>query len=208
MHTPLKINGLIISAGLSGRINTFKPLADYKGKPFIHNIVSKLNTICDKITIVTGFHSEELQNELINSLNYQNQSEIIKKINFTINESFEKGMFGSLQKGISETDPCDWILYHFVDQPGLPDVFYSEFIGQIDSNYDWIQPLYQGRRGHPVLFGRELFGLIADSMPDSSLREISNYAAVKKKFWNCIYPEIFQDIDTDEDYLKLQQNTT
>ena len=138
------------------------------------------------------------------SLKNENQSEVIKKIKFTFNDSFQMGMCTSLQKGISEAKKCEWILYHFVDQPGLPINFYQEFIKQIDSEYNWVQPSYKNQHGHPILIGKDLFELIAKSSPDSNLREISKNPMVKKKLWECNYEEIFQDIDTENDYLKLQ----
>jgi molybdenum cofactor cytidylyltransferase len=198
------IYGIILSAGLSGRMKMFKPLANYKGKTFINNIVKKLNTICNEIIIVSGFNSDELETETIKSLKNENQSEATKKIKFTFNDSFQKGMFTSLQKGISEVKNCDWVLYHFVDQPGLPINFYQEFIKQIDSEYNWIQPSGENRNGHPILIGKDLFDLIVNSSPDTNLREISKNSKVKKKYWECNYEEIFQDIDTEEDYSKLQ----
>jgi CTP:molybdopterin cytidylyltransferase MocA len=182
----------------------FKPLANYKGKTFLINIITKIDKICDEIIIVTGFNSDELKTATIKSLEKEKKSEIIPKIKFTFNESFQKEMFTSLQKGIFETKNCDWILYHFVDQPGFPENFYKDFIKQADSNYNWIQPVNKGLKGHPILLGHDLFEMISNSSPDSNLREISKNQIVKKKFWDCNYPEIFQDIDTEEDYSSLQ----
>lgn len=181
----------------------FKPLAKYKGKTFLNNIIIKLDKICTEIIIVTGFNSDELKTETIKSLKGNNQSKALKKIKFVFNDLFQKGMFTSLQKGISEVKNCDWILYHFVDQPGLPSNFYQEFIKQLDSEYNWIQPSYKNQHGHPVLIGKELFEIIIKSSPDSNLREISKNSKVKKKYWECDYKEIFQDVNTEEDYLKM-----
>lgn len=181
----------------------FKPLIPYQGKSFIQNIVLKLNPVCDEIIIVTGFNSDELRAKTIKSLTDENQSEVIKKIKFAFNDSFQKGMFTSLQKGISEAKNCDGILYHFVDQPGLPINFYPEFIKQIDSENDWIQPSYKNQHGHPILLAKNLFDLIINSPSDFNLREISKNPKVRKKYWECDYKEIFQDIDTEEDYLRL-----
>jgi molybdenum cofactor cytidylyltransferase len=181
----------------------FKPLANYKGKTFLFNIIIKLDKICNEIIIVTGFNSDELKTETMKSLEDDNQFEIIPKLKFTFNELFQKGMFTSLQKGISEASNCDWILYHFVDQPGLPKNFYTDFINQIDNAHNWIQPVIKGQKGHPILLGKELFDLIAKSSPYSNLREVSKNSKVKKKYWECSYTEIFQDIDTDEDYSKI-----
>lgn len=196
-----KIYGLILSAGLSGRIKMFKPLADYKRKTFIHNIILKLNPVCEKIFIVTGFNSEKLKEEV--TKDFSNEKKLLNKLNFVYNENYEQGMFTSLQKGISAAADCDWILYHFVDQPGLPDNFYKEFVKQVDAIYNWIQPTYKKRHGHPILLGKNLFELIINSSSESNLREISKSLIVKKKYWESNYNEIFQDIDTEEDYLQL-----
>lgn len=202
----LEINAIILSAGLSGRMKVFKPLADYKGKTFLNNIIIKLDKICNEINIVTGFNSVELKTETIKSLKKENQSEVVNKIKFVFNESFQNGMFTSLQKGISKAKNCDWLLYHFVDQPGLPNNFYQEFLKQIDSKNNWIQPSFKNQHGHPILIGKELFELIIYSSTDSNLREISKNPKVKKKYWECDYREIFQDIDTEEDYSNLHKN--
>ena len=91
-----KIYGLILSAGLSGRMKMFKPLANYKGKTFIHNIILKLNPVCEKIFIVTGFNSEKLKYEITKT--FSNEKELLSKINFVYNENYKQGMFTSLQK--------------------------------------------------------------------------------------------------------------
>jgi molybdenum cofactor cytidylyltransferase len=198
------INGLILAAGLSGRMKSFKPLADYKGKSFIISIISKLNVICDKIFVVTGYKNDELKKSVINDLRKTHQTGLLKKIKFVYNESFQKGMFNSLQKGISAANNCDWVIYHFVDQPGLQNAFYKDFVNQIDSNYNWIQPSYKNKNSHPILIKNNLSDLIINASEDSNLKEISKSPEVKKKYWNCDYEEIFQDIDTEEDYSKLQ----
>jgi molybdenum cofactor cytidylyltransferase len=191
-----KTHGLIISAGLSQRMGKFKPLLSYNGKSFIQNIVLRLDTVCDKIIIVTGYKASEVE-ENVNQLNIQS------KIEFVHNESFEKGMFTSLQEGLAKAKESDWIIYHFVDQPGLPEEFYKEFVKQVDDKHNWIQPKINEQKGHPVLIHKSLIEHILCSSNDSNLRKISNDLIVKKKFWECGYQEIFQDVDTEEDYSKL-----
>jgi molybdenum cofactor cytidylyltransferase len=191
-----KIYGLIISAGLSGRMGKFKPLLNYKGKSFIQNIALKLNSVCDKIIIVTGYNANEVEEDI-------NQLNINSKIEFVFNSNYEKGMLTSLQAGLAKAMESDWIIYHFVDQPGLPQKFYTDFIRQIDKDHNWIQPKLKEQNGHPILIRRNLFQIILDAPLNSNLRLISNHPILKKKFWECGYAEIFQDIDTEEDYSKL-----
>jgi len=199
MENQKKICGLIISAGLSGRMKKFKPLLDYKGKSFIQNIVLKLNSACKQIVIVTGYKDDDVKRN-IEQLHYKASYELV------FNPDYESGMFTSLQAGIRKATEADWILYHFVDQPGLPENFYSDFIQQIDNFHNWIQPSAGGEKGHPILIHKDIFELIGNASKDSNLRDVSRSPNVKKKFWECSYREIFQDIDTEEDYIKLQQN--
>ena len=195
MNKPI-IYGLVLSAGLSGRMRNFKPLLRYKGKSFIQNIILRLDSVCDKIIIVTGFKAIEVE-ENVNQLN------IHSKIEFEHNVNFEKGMFTSLQAGLTKLIECNWILYHFVDQPGLPGEFYKKFVEQVDDKYNWIQPAINNRGGHPILIHKSLTQTILSASVDSNLRAISNAKMVKKKFWECSYEEIFQDIDTENDYSGL-----
>ena len=198
----LIITGLIVSAGKSGRMGSFKPLMDYKGKTFLERIILNLNSVCEEIVVVTGFNSEPLQKETINLFSNKSKGFSSDKILFVENENYEKGMFTSLQKGLLLNRSSDWILYHFVDQPGLPLEFYSDFIGQIDQFHNWIQPSYHNKNGHPILFNTEIVDLILNSGENSNLRELSKNSIVKKKYWECIYKNVLQDIDTQEDYSK------
>ena len=86
-----RIWGIVISAGLSGRMGKFKPLLDYRGKSFIQNIVVKLNPVCDKIIIVTGSNKIEV-------VENAKELDLNSKIDFVFNPEYEKGMFTSLQE--------------------------------------------------------------------------------------------------------------
>ncbi len=193
-----KIFGLILAAGLSGRMHSFKPLLDYKGKSFIVNIVEKLYPVTEKIIVVTGYNSFLLEKHLRENLS----EKIFKNVKTVFNEKYESGMFGSLQKGIAYCRKANWVLYHFTDQPSLPKKFYSDFVKQIDGNTDWIQPVGGNRKGHPILLGEKVIGKILNATVDSDLRTISK-DGINKKLWDCNYIEIFNDIDTTEDYENL-----
>ncbi len=194
----VKISGLILSAGLSGRAGKFKPLLEYNGKSFIGNITGKLCAVCDNVIIVTGFKSGLIENHLRNNLN----KPLFQKVELVFNENYETGMFSSLKCGIQNCSDADWVLYHFVDQPTLPEKFYRDFVKLIDDEHDWIQPVMEGRKGHPVLFNRKVMKRIIDAVENSDLRTVSK-SGVNKKFWECNYKEIFDDIDSVEDYNNL-----
>lgn len=196
MNKPI-INGLLISAGLSGRMGQFKPLMLYKDKSFVVTIIEKLFTVCESVIVVTGFKSDEVKS--VCSLQFADRVECV------FNPNYEHGMFTSLQAGLTELKDSDWILYHFVDQPFHEEKFYRELISQIDDSNDWIQPCYNGKEGHPVLFKKNIFEKILTADPSSSLRLIRDNGDTKEKKWECDYSHILNDFNTQED-LKLFQS--
>lgn len=191
------ITGIILSAGLSGRMNAFKPLLKLpNGKTFIQAIVEKLFSVCDEIIVVTGHKRNEIEENLYPI----DQKEKIKLI---FNENYKSGMFTSLKAGLTKAN-SKWFLYHFVDQPSLPTSFYSDFANQIDDQFNWIQPTYQNRKGHPILFDSYVRELILKSSGNKTLRNIAQDKSIKKMFWECGTELIFQDIDINNEYNSIR----
>ena len=177
-------------------MNAFKPILKLgNGKTFIQTIVEKLSNMCDEVIVVTGFKSNVIEENL-------NAIEQKEKLRFVFNEYYKSGMFTSLQAGLKEAN-SKWYLYHFVDQPSLPLNFYSEFIKQIDEQFNWIQPTYNNRKGHPILFDDFVKQKILESSIDKTLRDVAQDNSIKKKFWECKTDLIFQDIDLASQYDNL-----
>jgi molybdenum cofactor cytidylyltransferase len=189
----MRVSGLILAAGLSGRMNSFKPLLKIKDQTIIQVIVDKLLNVCDDVVIVTGYKSDEIKSVIKKS----------DRIKFVFNDEYEKGMFTSLKKGLSELNNSDWTIYHFVDQPFLPGKFYSDFVTRIDQNYNWIQPEYNSAKGHPILIARSIYQIILNESDGGSLRSISVNSVINKFIWSCNYPQIHDDMDTPEEFNKL-----
>jgi len=197
----IKPTGLLIAAGLSSRMGKPKALLLQDDLPFAIVILKKMILVCDNIIVVLGHSAEKIKRELQVFIN--NSEELKSRVKFVTNEQYQKGMFSSLKCGLNEVKNSEWLLYHFVDQPGLPKIFYQEFRDQIDYEYDWIQPAYINEKGHPILLHNSIFNSILELPDDSSLKEISKNNKIKKKFWDCTYKEIFQDIDYPSDLKQL-----
>ncbi len=193
-----KIIGLILSAGFSSRMGKFKPLLEYDGKSFVRNVAEKTSAVCDKIVVVTGFKSELI----IERLKEQTKKNVLDKIQFVFNDEFEKGMFVSLKKGIEACGEARWVLYHFVDQPSLPEEFYFSFVKEIDERFDAIQPVYKGKKGHPIILGRKAIELINRAEENSNLKELFARNELSIKLWECGFPEALKDFDLPEDFEK------
>lgn len=210
--TNTNINALIISAGFSSRMKSFKPLLLFEELPFIICVICKTSQICRHLYIVTGYRAEDVRGEVLRWLDKQPDQQALKSVNlskrewktltskitFIYNEHYESGMFSSLKMGLKQVGKTDWILYHFVDQPHIPAGFYPLFKEQLDDQYHWIQPRYQKKNSHPIIIRGDLGKEIGNAEITSDLKSFSKNRNIKKKFWNCHYPQVLSDFDTPE----------
>ncbi len=188
-------DALVLAAGFSSRMGAFKPLLLYDDKTFIGQIIEKLQYTVRSITVVTGYNAAAVQSVVED---YATTS--IIPLYTVYNENYREGMLHSLKTGIRHLkSDADWILYHFIDQPHLPDTFYGEFIAQIDNSFNWIQPSFNERGGHPLLLKNTLCDGILRLEEGQTLKNMSHATGTKKRYWECPYPEILNDFDRPED---------
>jgi len=193
------ITGLLLCAGLSGRMGTSKALMIYNGLPFATQIIKKLFLVCKEVVVVIGHESEKVKAEIKTHLDGDENT----KVMFVLNENYKDGMFSSLQCGLRNIFKSDWILYHFVDQPNIPMSFYVEFAAELSEEINWLQPSYNNKTGHPILFNSKVTDTILKLNENNSLRDISNDQRIPKQIWNCSYAEVVYDIDTIEQFNNL-----
>ena len=122
------------------------------------------------------------------------------KVKFIHNQHYKLGMFSSLKIGLENIKKSQWILYHFVDQPHIPVDFYKQFMRQIDDRYQWIQPRFQHENAHPIIFRNDLAEEICKADISNDLKSFSKIKNIKKKFWNCNYPQVLSDFDTPDSF--------
>lgn len=194
------LSAVIISAGKSGRIGKAKAFLQFQDKSFISEIITKVYKVCNKIIIVFGFDSENMKSKLTKE-NFP--FDLLNRLKIVVNKNYELGMFSSLQFGLNQIKDSDYVLIHQVDQPGLPQDFYFEFVEQIEKDADWIQPEFNNKVGHPIIISNKVVRKILSENSDSNLRIFKNQNDLTMKIWKCNYPQIHQDIDTFEDYKNL-----
>ncbi|KAF0151337.1 MAG: 4-diphosphocytidyl-2C-methyl-D-erythritol synthase [Ignavibacteria bacterium] len=201
MSKPI-INALLISAGFSGRMGEFKPLIKIENQTFVSKITEKLLGVCETVTIVTGYRSCDVEFE-INSI-FQNETSCQNpRIKCVFNHEFSNGMFSSVKAGVAYMQSSDWILFHFVDQPAIPINFYNELIDQIDDKHDWIQPVYELKQGHPVMFNNSVIPQILNCPSNYRMKLVRAKDNIKKKYWITDYKFILEDFDTKEDLMRI-----
>jgi len=113
-------------------------------------------------------------------------------------ERAAEGMGGTLAEGITRIPDWDGVLVALADMPWVSAETYRAVAGQLSANRI-CAPEYNDRRGHPVGFGRALFGELAALGGDSGARDLLarhpgyiDKVAVED-------PAILKDIDLPQD---------
>lgn len=190
----INITGLLLAAGNSSRMGEDKAFLQFDGRYAFEIIAAKMKLICSSVVVVTGKNRERVE-ETIRLMPEERKNGLVT----VYNEDYEKGMFTSLQAGLRQCSDAGFYLYHFVDQPLIPDEFYTGFAHSLSEGDDWLQPEYSGKRGHPVLFGNRLKENIVCAPKESDLRECVRNSGIIRKFCGCGFREILIDLDTPED---------
>jgi molybdenum cofactor cytidylyltransferase len=169
-----------------------KALLPFRDRTFLENILDAISkTAIQGVCVVLGHHRKEIEERL--SLPFA-----------VFNADYEKGMVTSLQAGIRalNKDVSGAFLF-LVDHP-VVDPLTIEAMMQRLSPDRIVVPVFEGRRGHPVLFGSGILQEILD-LPSSQGANI----VVRKDPGRIVEvavnaPGILVDIDTPEDFEKLR----
>jgi len=73
----------------------------------------------------------------------------------------------------------------------------------VNEKFNWFQPIYKNKKGHPVLFDNLTAKLILNAAETSNLKAVSQNLKIKKFYWDCPYSDILKDIDTKTDFQKI-----
>ncbi|MDI6803544.1 MAG: nucleotidyltransferase family protein [Bacteroidota bacterium] len=158
------IYGVILAAGESIRMGSPKALLQIKGKTFLQHLVATLrNAGLHEISVVLGHDSDKIIAQLPDL-----------KIDFVINENYQKGQLSSIQVAIkSAPNDCDAIMICPIDRPLIS----SELIKKLIEAYSKtkppiVVPIFDAKRGHPIIFSSSLFSELMRAPHDIGARAV------------------------------------
>lgn len=193
------IGAVILSAGESSRMGRPKALLPIGGQTFIEKIVGTLNaTPVGKIIVVLGHNAADLRRRIEHL-----------PVEILVNPDYHLGQLSSLQVAVrrlqAEND-CDGMLVHLVDHPYIERSLVDEMIRRFyESKKFIVVPRCGGKRGHPVIFARALFGELLGAPMDQGAKAVVNAHREDTLEIATDYEGIAVDIDTPEIYKKHVQ---
>ena len=140
---------VILSGGSSSRMGSPKALLPYQGRPFLEHLLEvTAHREIGVRRVVLGAHAEPIA-KAVN----------LKADEIVINEDWEKGQLSSIQAALRSLPPqTDGMLLCLIDHPLISSALVQELIEQFyKTKGPIVLPVYEGRRGHPVIFSASLY---------------------------------------------------
>lgn len=185
---------IILAAGSSRRMGTQKLLLPFGKSTIIETVVDNvLSSSLDQVLVVLGPGQEKIRNALGK-----------RPVQFCHNKDHEKGMLSSVICGIRALpDDAAAALIFLGDQPGIPPAVTNRVIEAYDDElFGIVIPVYDHRRGHPLLVDMKYRKKIEQLDLEEGLRALRHHFPQDVLEVEVIEPGILVDIDTREDYRK------
>lgn len=191
-----RVAGLILAAGESSRMGTDKAVLFYGSSTFLETILNTLREAgVERVAVVLGYHADEIRG----SVNLRG-AEVV------INAGYRRGQTSSLQIGLEalESPELDAVVLCLVDHPAVSAQTLRRLIGAFcESRAPVVIPTHQGRRGHPLVIGRQLFEELKSLEADAGANTVVRKYQETTQFVEVNDPGILLDIDDLESYRRL-----
>jgi molybdenum cofactor cytidylyltransferase len=164
----------------------------FKGKTIIENVINNvIASDVDKTVVVLGAERDEIL-KTISGL----------QVTHCYNDNYKKGMLSSVKCGFkSLPETYEAVLIFQGDQPMIEPLTVNKVIKSFrESGKGIVMPVYNKKRGHPLLISNKYKGEVEKLKAEEGLR------ALAQKFEDDVLEvavntsEILRDIDTPEDY--------
>ncbi|MGI8784510.1 MAG: nucleotidyltransferase family protein [Acidobacteriota bacterium] len=195
-HLP-RVDAILLAAGESRRMGFPKALLDLAGKTFLEHILATFRRVPFRsVTIVLGAEADRIRQSC----------RITPEVACVVNEEYKLGQLSSLQAGLRRCDSraVDGFLVALVDHPLVTSCSMRALMRVLGRNPESIVvPVFEGRRGHPVLFAASYYDDLLEAPLEDGARSVVHRHAEKVVQWPVRDPGVLRDIDTPELYRAL-----
>ena len=181
--------GVILAAGESRRMGYPKALLRYRDQTFLDTLVEIFSARCSSVIVVLGARAEEIR------------TRSTRPADFVVNADFRRGMTTSLQCGLrSLPAEAERILFTLVDHPAVSPATVDALL---ETRARIAVPRFKGRRGHPIVFSRELVPDFLALPENAAARDVIHSHVAETAYLDLDDPGIVADIDDLEAYRGL-----
>ena len=195
--TPKHTSAIILAAGLSSRLGMPKLLLEFNdGTPFIHHIIKQYQDFgCEDIWVVIN----PACLEIADNLNLSSRA----GVKIALNQKPEAGRFGSIRIGLEYLQNQNQVFIHNIDNPFAHRSTLEKLKAGM-KGVDFVNPVFNGKGGHPVLIGHGVAQSIIRS--DRNDLVLSDYLKTcKGRSIETDDPDILWNINTPEEMKKFME---
>ena len=193
----LSVSAIVLTAGASSRMGKPKAFLEWNGSTFIETICSKLNKLnLFKIVLVTSI-----------SIDIKCRLKSTKNIDCIQNPRPEDGMLSSFRCGLKKLKSKNTnVMLCLIDHPAVEQKTYKKLCKNAKKNKIVI-PVYNGRRGHPVIFGADFISeLLEKECPEGAKTIVRTHPESILEI-EVNDKGILMDIDTPKEYETATRNS-
>lgn len=191
---PSDVAGVVLAAGAGKRFGGFKPLARLRGQTLLGHAVQALREAgCWHVLVITNPGWPAIPTGA-------GDAELLD------NPDWAEGMGSSLRRALRDATvtqvPAAVLM--LADTPSITAACVSRVIAAAPGPSALVQASYRGRRGHPVLLGREHYAGVAElAVGDVGARPYLAANATALTLVECADIGSAEDVDTVEDLRRL-----
>ena len=183
---------IVLAAGMSARMGAHKVLLPFGGTTVIAHIVDSLaRSAIDRTFVVVGHEGPRVAAALAD-----------RAVTIVANPDYAAGMLSSVRCGLRALpEECDAALVALGDQPRITAALVDAMLRAYrTSGKAIVVPVFEGARGHPLLFSTRYRDEILSGYADVGLRGLLAAHAGDVLDLPVEDPSILADMDTPEDY--------
>jgi len=192
------ISGIVLAAGAAKRMGQQKLLLDFQGKPVLNRVLEAVlaSQLYEVICVVRELKQIRQKISLVDD-----------KLRWLTNEKAHEGQSTSVIAGLKAISPkSEGALILVGDQPLVKTELINSLIDLFNKNPSLIAaPTFQGQTRNPVIFHRDLFPDLFKLTGDRGARGLIEKYKAKAVFLDWDDESPFLDVDTWEDYEKLNR---
>jgi molybdenum cofactor cytidylyltransferase len=190
------IAAIILAAGASERMGYPKALLPYRGRPFLTGILEACQAAgMEHNVVVLGYYEDKIRSTI-------DLSDAI----VATNTELDAGPIGSIRAGIRALagKPVEAAVIWPVDRPHVGVATVSALVDVFRESHGVIVvPTHDGRRGHPVLFGKAVFEELLAAPNDEGARAVVHKEPARVVEIPVDDTAVLEDFNTPEDYKGL-----
>ncbi len=186
------IDAIVLAAGESRRMGKAKQLLPFGDSTVIEHVADQLlSSPLRDVCVVVGHDGDEVAQRLSG-----------RRVRIVSNPDYASGMLSSVRCGLRALPKaCEWVLVALGDQPAVAPEWIEKLLeAMTTSGKGIVVPVYEGRRGHPLLMAARYRDEVLTKHDDVGLRGLLR--AHPEDVYELAMPTaaVLSDMDDPADY--------